>query len=149
VSLFYVTGPSGAGKSAVLTELRARGGRQVDRPIIWGILLFGSMTQSVGQPERNVVLAQVSSVHTATDKLAGLVKFCQEQLPGFREMPGYKGFYLLADRESGKILTISLWDNDDAWRQHEAEGARVREEASSETGIDSPAIDLYEVVLEA
>ena len=57
------------------------------------------------------MFAQVNSVQTAADKLAGLVKWAEEQLPAFRETaPGFKGFYLLADAETGKVVFISLWE---------------------------------------
>ena len=49
------------------------------------------------------MFAQVNSVQTSTDKLAGLVKWAEEQLPAFRETaPGFKGFYLLADRPAAR-----------------------------------------------
>jgi heme-degrading monooxygenase HmoA len=96
------------------------------------------------------MFAQVNSVQTTADKLAGLLKFCQEQLPAVRETPGFKGVYLLADRHSGKIMTISLWDSYDDLRQNnEARGAQVRKEASSELGIAPTPVDIYEVVLQA
>ena len=96
------------------------------------------------------MFAQVNSVQTAADKLAGLVKWAEEQLPAAREAPGFKGLYVLADRQSGKVVTISLWDSEDDLRQNnEARGAQVRKEASSELGIASPPVDIYEVVLQA
>jgi heme-degrading monooxygenase HmoA len=96
------------------------------------------------------MFAQVNSVQTATDKLAGLVKWAEERLPAFRDTPGFKGLYLLADRQSGKIVTISLWDSEDDLRQNnEARGAQARREASSELGIASAPVDIYEVVLQA
>jgi heme-degrading monooxygenase HmoA len=96
------------------------------------------------------MFAQVNSVQTATDKLAGLIKWAEEQLPAAREAPGFKGLYLLADRQSGKIVTISLWESDNDLRQHnQARGAQVREEASSELGIAPTPVDIYEVVLQA
>ncbi len=95
------------------------------------------------------MFAQVNSVQTAADKLAGLVKWVEEQLPAAREIPGFKGFYLLADRQSGKVVSISLWDSDDDLRQHEALGARAREGARSELGIAPAPVDIYEVVLQA
>ena len=97
------------------------------------------------------MFAQVNSVQTASDKLAGLVKWAEEQLPAFREAAlGFKGFYLLADRHSGKVITISLWDSEDDLRQNnEARGAQVRKEASSELGIAPTPVDIYEVVLQA
>lgn len=96
------------------------------------------------------MFAQVTSVQTAAGKLAGLVTWAGEQLPAFRDTPGFKGLYLLADRQSGKIMTISLWDSeDDLRRNNEARGARAREEASSELGIAPAPVDIYEVVLQA
>jgi heme-degrading monooxygenase HmoA len=95
------------------------------------------------------MFARVNSVHTTADKLAGLVTFCEEELPAFRAATGFEGFYLLADRRSGKVVTISLWGSDDALRQLEARAAQVRRDASSDVGIDSPPEDIYEVLLHA
>jgi heme-degrading monooxygenase HmoA len=95
------------------------------------------------------MIARINSADTSADKLAGLVTFCEAQLPALREAAGFKGFYLLADRQSGKIVTISLWDSDDDLRRHEPRGARVRQEASAELGIAPTPVDLYEVVLHA
>jgi heme-degrading monooxygenase HmoA len=95
------------------------------------------------------MFARVNSAQTTTDELAGLVKFSEEQLPAASEAPGFKGFYLLADRDSGKVVSISLWDSDDDLRQFEARGAQLREGAASELGIAPTPIDLYEVVLQA
>jgi heme-degrading monooxygenase HmoA len=94
------------------------------------------------------MFARVNSVQTATDKLAGLVKFAEEQIPAAHDAPGFKGFYLLADRQSGKLVTISLWDSDDDLRQFEGRGAQMRKEASSELGIAPTPVDIYEVVLQ-
>jgi heme-degrading monooxygenase HmoA len=95
------------------------------------------------------MIARVNSVQTATDKLAGLVKFSEERFPDAREAPGFKGFYLLADRQNGKLVSISLWDSADDLRQFEARGAQMRQEASSELGIAPAPVDVYEVVLQA
>jgi heme-degrading monooxygenase HmoA len=95
------------------------------------------------------MLARINSVQTATDKLAGLVKFSEERIPAAREAPGFKGFYLLADRQSGKLVTISLWDSDDDLRKFEAQGAQMRKEASSDLGIAPTPVEVYEVVLQA
>ena len=95
------------------------------------------------------MFARVNSVQTAADKLAGLVRFSQEQLPAAHEAPGFKGFYLLADRQSGKIVSISLWDSADDLRQFEARGAQLRQGASSELSIAPTPVEVYEVVLQA
>lgn len=94
------------------------------------------------------MLARVNSVQTAPDQIDGLVKWSGEQLPAAEEAPGFKGLYLLADRQSGKILSISLWDSDDDLRQFEARGTQARNAATSELGIAPTPTDLYEVVLQ-
>jgi heme-degrading monooxygenase HmoA len=99
--------------------------------------------------EGNAMFARVNSTQITAGQLAGLVKFSEEQLPAAREAPGFKGFYLLADQRSGKIVSISLWESDDDLRQFEARGAQLRAEATSELDIAPTPIDLYEVVLQA
>ena len=82
------------------------------------------------------MFARVNSAQTTADKLAGLIAFAQEQFPDAREAPGFGGFYLLADRQSGKLVSISLWDSADDLRQRSNPGAprcvkrRVRRWAS-------------------
>ena len=96
------------------------------------------------------MFAQVNSVQTATDKLAGLVTWAEERLPAFRDTPGFKGLYVLADQQSGKVVTISLWDSeDDLRRNNETRGAQARRDASTELGIAANPVDIYEVVLQA
>jgi heme-degrading monooxygenase HmoA len=95
------------------------------------------------------VFARVNSAQIEAGQLSGLVTFSEEQLPAAREAPGFKGFYLLADHRSGKVVSISLWDSDDDLRRFEARGARMRAEAASELDIAPTPIDLYEVVLQA
>ncbi len=95
------------------------------------------------------MLARINSVQADADKLAGLVKFSEERLPVTHDAPGFKGFYLLADRQSGKIVSISLWDSAEDLRQFEAQGAQLRQAASSDVGIAPTPAEVYEVVLHA
>jgi heme-degrading monooxygenase HmoA len=95
------------------------------------------------------MLARINSVQMAADQLAGLIKFSEERFPDARAAPGFKGFYLLADHESGKVVSISLWDSKDDLQQFEARGAQMRKEATSEVGIAPTPVDIYEVVLQA
>ena len=95
------------------------------------------------------MFARVNSAQLEAGQLAGLVRFSGEQLPAAREAPGFKGFYLLADQRSGKVVSISLWESDDDLRHFEARGAQLREQAASELDIAPTPVDLYEVVLQA
>ena len=55
---------------------------------------------------------------------------------------------MLADRQTGKVVSISLWDSHDDLRQFEARGEQVRQEAV-EVGIAPTPSEIYEVVLQA
>jgi len=63
--------------------------------------------------------------------------------PGQTE--GMKGAIFLTDRESGRILVVSLWEDEEALRDSEAEAKRLREEvtAAGETAL----VEHYEVAL--
>jgi heme-degrading monooxygenase HmoA len=54
--------------------------------------------------------SQLRPCRTAFD---GAIQLAGEQLPDGREQPGFRGFYLLADRAAGKLMTISLWASHD------------------------------------
>lgn len=95
------------------------------------------------------MIARINTVEAEAGKLAGVVEFCQQQLPGVRDTPGFKGFFLLADRQAGKVVTISLWDSHDDLQRNEPRGAQVREEGHAELGIAPTPADLYEVLLQA
>jgi heme-degrading monooxygenase HmoA len=95
------------------------------------------------------MIARINTVEAQADKLADVVEFCQKKLPGVRGTPGFKGLYLLADRQNGKVMTISLWDSHDDLNRNEPRGAQVREEGHSELGIAPTPADLYEVLLQA
>lgn len=79
--------------------------------------------------------------------LDSLVRFSREQLPAIREQPGFRGYYLLSDRRSGKLMTISLWET----QEHQQAGAaqlrgQTAAPAAALTGIQS---DGYEVMMSA
>lgn len=57
------------------------------------------------------------------DKLDEALKIYQDSVvPEGKIQQGYRGIYVLADREAGKIISISLWDNAEDAAAHEANG---------------------------
>ncbi len=125
------------------------GPKGLTAPRIWARLPFVPSTRVVS-PERSPVFAQVTSTHLPEEQLDKLVPWTEQQLPAVRQAPGFCGLYLLADRASGKVMTIALWDTeDDLRRNDQARGARVRNEARADLGVAPPPVERYEVVLQA
>ncbi|MTD55088.1 hypothetical protein [Amycolatopsis pithecellobii] len=54
------------------------------------------------------MFARVITAQAGTEGFDGAVRLAEQQLPGARQMPGFKGYYLLTDAETGKVVIISL-----------------------------------------
>jgi quinol monooxygenase YgiN len=93
------------------------------------------------------VFARVITGQTAPDEFEGVIRFAQEQLPGTQAQPGFKGFYLLTDRDSGDLMTISLWDTWEDVRAIEAHAAQLNSEAEESIEVASVPVKIYQIEL--
>jgi len=91
------------------------------------------------------MFARVITVQTTPDGFDGVIRFVQEQPPGTEPQPGFKGFYLLTDRDAGSLMTISLWDTREDVMGAEAHAARLNSEAAASTGVTSAPARIYQV----
>ena len=94
------------------------------------------------------MFARIQTLHQPADKLDELTNVVRKQLPAAHELPGFKAFYYLTDRDNEKALVISLWDAEEDLRQLETHTA-LRERTEAEAGIESPPSDIFEVTLQA
>jgi heme-degrading monooxygenase HmoA len=93
--------------------------------------VFARVSTFEGPPERVDEL-----VHTAVEKV----------LPQLKRFSGFNGILTLADRQSGKVLTVLLWESEEAMRASEEASywfRRYSAEVASETVI---GVERYEVV---
>ena len=72
-----------------------------------------------------------------------------EQLPRYRGQQGYKGFSVLADRQSGAIIGVSFWESEAALEAAEELGEQARSQAAEagEAGTE-PVTERWEVLLD-
>ena len=76
------------------------------------------------------------------------VRYAQENiLPRVQEVEGFKGVYLLVDRQSGKALTITLWESEEAMRAGEAEANQLRRETAEAGSQEVAGVERYEVAI--
>jgi len=58
------------------------------------------------------MFARLTSFQGRTDKFNKAVKMWKEiDTPDYKQLKGYRGAYLLADRDTGKGVSMTLWDN--------------------------------------
>lgn len=94
--------------------------------------------------------ARTGTLNVSPERIDDTVRQLEaDQLPRFQEQQGYKGFTILADRESGKMIGISYWESEADVEASEQLAAGAREQASS-TGQASgePTVERFEVVFD-
>ena len=73
----------------------------------------------------------------------------QNDIPAFREIDGFRGFTVLVDRSSGKVVATSYWDSEEQMRASEDAVKEARERAAETGGASSEAqVERYEVALD-
>ncbi len=89
--------------------------------------------------------ARVSSYEMGSDaKLEEGVRGFEGTLDTMRQTEGVQQVYLLVDRTSGKALTVTLWESEDAMRASEETADRLRREVAGDTLRD---VARYEVAV--
>ena len=96
------------------------------------------------------MFARVITAQAGAEGFDTIISLAEQRLPAARQRPGFQGFYLLADDETGKLINISFWET----REHMEEVARgtpagIHDQGIEATGLTSPRLETYEVKLRA
>lgn len=95
------------------------------------------------------MFARVSTFQGPPDQTAEGIRLAREQiLPAARLMDGFKGIYLLYDRESGKSLSITLWESEADMQASEEAASQVRAQSAKASGDEVINVERYEVALQ-
>ena len=95
------------------------------------------------------MFARVSTFQGPPDQTAEGIRVAREQiLPAAKLMDGFKGIYLLYDRESGKSLSVTLWETEADMRVSKEAASRVRTQSAETSGEKVVNVERYEVALQ-
>jgi heme-degrading monooxygenase HmoA len=92
--------------------------------------------------------ARVSTYQGPTDSAQieeGLRYVSENILPQVRQVAGFKGLVGLLDRQSGKTLSITLWETEEAMRTSEEEANRLRQESAEAASETVEDVERYEI----
>jgi heme-degrading monooxygenase HmoA len=92
--------------------------------------------------------ARVSSYSGAPDQAQAVIRSFEGTTDALRSLDGFDGGYLLLDRGTGKVLTITLWSSEDAAQASADRGSQIRTEAAGEAGISIESVETYEVAMQ-
>src|ERR1700759_5348392 len=95
------------------------------------------------------MFARVITAEAGSEGFDGAIRRAEQQLPGARQLPGFKGYYLLTDAETGKIIIISLWETREQMDAVTAGAgpSGIRDQHDPATGLTALHLDTYEVAL--
>ena len=85
------------------------------------------------------MFARVITAQAGPQGFDNVIDLAREQVPGASQQPGFRGFYLLTNAETGKVITISLWET------REQMPVGIRDEARPATWLTPPHLETYEV----
>ena len=92
--------------------------------------------------------ARVSTLEGPPDRMDEGLRHVREQvLPLLHQQDGFNGFVALGDRQSGKLIGVSFWENEQAMRASEEVGNRTRSESAEAMGDTVAGVERYEVAV--
>jgi hypothetical protein len=93
------------------------------------------------------VFSRVNFLETAPERVGDVARVVREVVhPGIRDEVGYVGYIVLGDRETGKALGITLWENEKAREASDAKARQIRPRVEQETGGTMRSVERYEVL---
>ena len=94
--------------------------------------------------------ARVTYLQASSDRIDDIVsQLKSDQLPQFRDQQGYKGFTVLGDRDSGRVVGITFWESEDDLQASEELGDKARGDAAETGGASGqPQVHRFEVLLD-
>jgi heme-degrading monooxygenase HmoA len=93
------------------------------------------------------MFARVITAHAGAEGFDGAISLLEQQLPGARQLPGFQGYYLLTDAETGKVVVISLWETREQMDAVTAGAgpSGIRDQHNPATGLTDMHLETYEV----
>ncbi len=94
------------------------------------------------------MFARVSTYEGSPELIDEAIRYAREQiLPRAQQLEGYKGAYLLVDRQSGKSVSVTLWESEQAMRASEEAANQLRSESAEASGGAVVSVERYEVAV--
>ncbi|MHA2314485.1 MAG: antibiotic biosynthesis monooxygenase family protein [Candidatus Hermodarchaeia archaeon] len=97
------------------------------------------------------MFARVITMQLKSDKLDDAAKFYKENIvPAVKYQKGFNSNYLLIDRETGKAISVALWNSKEDIIANEESGWWKGQINSFEVFLDGPFTrEIYEVVAQS
>jgi hypothetical protein len=93
------------------------------------------------------MFSRVNTLQTAPDRIDDVARAVRNLVhPGIKVEPGYRGYIVLGNRETGKAIGVTLWESADAREASDAKAREIRPRLEQQTGGTMQSVERYEVL---
>ncbi len=93
------------------------------------------------------MFARMFTIEGRREQFDGFARAGEEKIiPALRRLDGFEGLLVLADRQNGKILVVTLWEGEEALRSGEGASHWFRAFGAEAAGGQVTSVERYEVV---
>ena len=92
--------------------------------------------------------ARMFAFEGTSEEIEAAVALARDQiLPLERQMPGFRGLLLLADKEERRLISLSLWESEELMLQSEAAAKTLTRAAARSIGGKRLTIEPFDVAV--
>jgi hypothetical protein len=93
---------------------------------------------------------RVTTVQGKPEKIEDAIRVIENDVvPGSKNLPGFKNGYWLADRKSGKLIALTLFETEKDLESSEAAASQLRKNASEKLGAEVKNVERFELIAQA
>jgi heme-degrading monooxygenase HmoA len=94
------------------------------------------------------MFARLSMIQGKPERIDDGIRNYKEQLiPSAMEMTGFKKAFLMVDRKSGKMVSLTFWDTEKNLQASTSAANKLRVQGAQVAGtVQVPIVEIYEVV---
>jgi len=91
--------------------------------------------------------ARLTTVQGKPEKIDDAIRVIENDvIPGSKVLPGFKNGYWLADRKSGKLLGLTVFETEKDIEESEAAASKLRKSAAEKLGAEVKNVERFELI---
>lgn len=96
------------------------------------------------------MFARITTINGTAEKIGDAVRVVENDvMPASKALPGFKHGYWLADRKTGNMLALTLFETEKDLQDSEAEASQLRKTSTEKLGFEIKNVERFEVIARA
>ena len=92
--------------------------------------------------------ARMFTFDGSSEEIDAAIELARDEILAIeRQMPGFRGLILLSDKDTGKLVSVSLWETEEQMQQSEASARMLTRVGAQSIGGKRVAAEPFDVAL--